>query len=460
MMLSIPSPALTIPTFVSNSRYSRSLRFGDWHLVTDIGTSAGISARMQAYNDNWQPLGKTSVPIRLTTPSADNAPVRFSKANNKTALDRLVEAMADLLKQIFPLEKKEPAPSSGKSLVLFIPGQVQDNVVSQMGAEPEALYECDLDSLPSQLQKTLQATPHLQVSSSAKMIVLNDMAGGTAAAMAQLAQKYPDKFKPGLDATYMMTGGGIGIAEAFCEGNKHSSDAQVQIHLMELGALRNRRLESNGEDGSRMSPLLEDRLKEFAAALPKRYEALKSTLINSRDARIITDYSYACQFIPDLTQAEFLKAATKSTRDYLDMLGGYLRIRIATGSNLAILGGKTCAGYRDFVNAHSNQFHEELNEYDQHFKRPDNKQKTIFDKVFLVRVRRQLPEKLQGLFDMRKFDIVSDMNISSNTEGARYILQGEIQSRSDRVAIPAKAFLNSSFTAQLPKALINPVGPE
>jgi len=367
--------------------------------------------------------------------------------------------MAARLKQVFPIDKKEPA-SSGQSLVLFVPGQVQDNVVSQMGAEPEALYECDLDSLPSQLQKTLQPTPHLKVSSNAKMVVLNDMAGGTASAMAQLAQKHPKKFTPGLDATYIMAGGGLGMAGVFCEGDKRSPDAQVNIHLMELGCLPHPKLKSNGQYGSLMNTLLSGRLKEFAAALPKRYRALQSTLIDSRDAQIITDYRHACQIIPGLTQPEFQKAATKSTREFLDMLGGSLRNRIATGSNLAILGGKTCAGYRDFVNGHSNQFHEELNEYDQHFKRPDDKQKTIFDKVFLVRVRRQLPEKLQGLFDMRKFDVVSDMNISSNTEGARYILQGEIQSRSDRVAIPAKAFLNPSFTAQLPKALINPVGPE
>lgn len=421
---------------------NQPLRFG-WNQAVDIGTSQGINAKIQVYDDAWNPLSAISPPQRMTYPSFPTTPLnndeqlKFSAGNNKNALEVLITAMAQNLKQV--VSKIDEQINLGKNLIFFVPGQVQDNVVSRMGAGSETLHQFDLKPLPDLLRQKLKGLSKLHAHQEPHLIVLNDMAGGTAASMAQLAQKHPEKFKPGLDATYLMSGGGLGMAGVSYVADQHATP-QIKIDLMELGCLPTPKLEPNGQISRPMSPLLASRLEDFTDALPARYAPQKASVIGSCNTEIITNYDKARTFLPGLSKAEFLRAACKSTRDYQDVLGGYLRYRIATGSNLAILGGKTAAGYRDFINAHPTQFAAEVGEYDQHFQRPDDHHKSVFDKVFLVRVRRQLPEKLQELFDMRQFDVVSDVNIDSNTEGAPYIAQGWFQNRSDRFAIPTHAF--------------------
>lgn len=421
----------------SNSR----LRFtGDWNQVCDIGTSHGLSAKIQLYSDKWEPLSKVSSPKRITTPSSVQGTAKYSETNNKNALNALVEAMANNLRQAFSKDKSSTA--LGRHLILFVPGQIKNNVVSRMGGGSDVLHQFDLKPLSTQLQEKLKTDPHLKINHETQITAINDMAGGAASAISQLAKKHPEKFIPGLDATYLMSGGGLGLAGISYEDDKHSVP-QVKIHLMELACLPNPKLQSGNQYTSLMNPLLAARLEEFAAALPERYHTQKAKIIDSRNTQIVTEYTKAREFLPSLTEEEYLTAACHSAREYLDLLGGSLRSRIATGSNLAILGGKTCAGYRDFVNSHPTLFKEELDDYKQNFQRTDEAQKSTFDRVFLVRTRRQLPEKLQGLFDMRHFDIVSDVNVDNNTEGAPYIAKGWFQNRSDRFAIPASAFRDS-----------------
>jgi|GEM_PF-2527079 len=417
---------------------SRSGPHFGWNAGMAIDTPQGINGKVAIYDDAWHRIGGTSEPQWLT--------VRHQPIAPNTLAQKITQAFiqtASRCAQLIPGNQ-----TAGNTLVFFLPSQLHNGVLDWIDNGSDPVKNFDFKPVLGQIAAALSrsANPLLSLNPNAKVILLNDMAGGSAAAIAKLARQHPDKFKPGLDAVYLMSSGGLGMS-----GITYEDDGQtrplVRFQMTEIAAMPHPRRVSNGEFvmGRRLGADIYALLEDFTQALPPRYpDAQKTTLRHMLNGKIATDYQTAVRFLPGLSLSEFQAAACFGVRDYMDSLACNLRDKIATGNNLAILGGTMAAGLRDFVNANPALFATELQQYSvlmwQNKLPPNNGPKSAFDKVFMVRLYGQLNDFARMLIRNEGFDVVSDLDIADNTEGTPYIAQGWFQNRSDRFAVPAEVF--------------------
>ena len=125
------------------------------------------------------------------------------------------------------------------------------------------------------------------------------MTGGSAAAITKLAKQHPDKFQPGMDAIYLISGDGLGITNIYYEADVHTQPL-IQLQMTEIGSLPHScEVKETGEFS--MKPVggdLEVLLKDFTQALPPRYSVIqKTTLENTQNGKIATDYSMALRYL-------------------------------------------------------------------------------------------------------------------------------------------------------------------
>jgi hypothetical protein len=412
-------------------------RFG-WQVGVDVGTSMGANAKMALYDDNWNLLGTTKQSQRIALQSN----------NNPQIIDTIGAQIASLVKALS--YKIPPGQGAGKTIIFFTPEQAPNGVVSNIDNLRSSIKNLDLKQEPADVQAHLDATNPFRVSQGAepltvspqtRLLVLNDMAGGSAKAVDELAKRYPNKFRPGLDALYLMTGGGLGNS-----GIRYTDDGPKQIHidLSELGwGVPYQHWNAKGQKvTSQPVAGVYELLDDFAYRLPSRFSNQRSSLPNLRDAKLITDYNVAQYVLPGLTLREHQAAAAGTSRLYIDSLGYVASLKIADGCNLAILGGRVATGIKDFVNQNPQAFLQELRAYENMpiaAKVGHGPNKSTFDKVFLSRLYQANPN-VQNQFEHHHFDVISDLNVINNAQGTPYISKGWFSHRVDRFTIPVEAF--------------------
>jgi hypothetical protein len=421
-------------------------RFG-WNMGVDVGVSIGPNEKVSLYDDQWTKIGGT-------TESQVVLPAKSSpQGQNQAMLINMSCVMSNILARF--ASNISPQQANGNTLVFFMPSQQRQNVVDWIYHEPKPVENLDLNQIPALLRNNLvlaqqagkpvhtQQKP-ITLSPNVRLITLGDVAGGMASSVTQIARLHPDKFKPGMEAIYMMAGGGLGIGnvEYLKEDN---IPGLIRLETTEEACVPVSRKLANGQYSTKVDSggaCLEGIMSNFADGLPSRFSpAQKEALRKNKNGRIATDYQQARKTLPDLNPAEHAQAAQKACREFIASLACVATMKVYSGGNLAIIAGGIAGGVRDYVNNHPEQFVLELQTYQSIPKpsgKPGEKPKSSFDQVFLATLWNQLGDK--GLFLKKDFDVISDVIVHNNTDGTPYVAQGHYDNRDDRFVIPTSVF--------------------
>lgn len=420
-MLSASRPAASAP----------SLKFG-YTVGFDVGASKATgTGKVAVFDRGWNKVGGTTQPQELCPGGA-------------ASFESFVSGIAGLAKNILKSAKAAlKGDNKADAMIFFVPGQPDlDGRVPYLSnlrtVDGQSVTDLRLDQVPDKLG--------IAKSKDFRLIAMNDMGGGIAAALARLKEQHPDKFKPGMDMIYMMTGGGFGFGEArySSDGSGKPGTGEVHLQLTELGNIPYPAAPL-GKDG--IPPSLEEAggslralLDNFTDNLPARYTSAQQEAIKAAgNGKVVTSYTDAQAMLPDLTEAEYTQAAKFSVDRYIDALAYVTGIKIYSGTNLAVIAGGIAGGIKRFVDEHQDLFARELADF-QNIPGTDSQKDDCFDKVFVSRVWHQLKPVAKSQFVKNGFDVVSDIKLPDNTDGTPYIAKGRFADRGDHYIIPASAF--------------------
>jgi len=401
---------------------SQPLHFG-WNAAVDIGSSNGTTGKAVIYDDHWKKINGTS--------SAQTLQKIESNDNFLNSVTRLIKSLYLPVAQ--GLNKKEQL---GKVLVFFMPGQPIGNKIPYPNglntATGEMLANLDLNKIP----KSIKGQSNIALHQDVRVITLNDVAGGLAKALSQMAQNHPKLFKPGMEALYLMSGGGLGVAHASYT-NDGQTKPSIRLEMSEMADIPYpypwKKAFLIGGINANVTKLLED----FTDSLPAHLDHTKQKFLASRNGKAVTSFKEASLLIPNITRKEYELASKIAINSYINMLAYLAALRVYMGTNLVIISGQVAKGVKGYVEQHPALFEQDIRNYDRV---PHPQDRSPFEKVFLSRVWNQLSPAGQSQFKIRKFDLISDIHVIDNTEGAPFIAKGWFANRGDRFIIPASVF--------------------
>jgi hypothetical protein len=391
------------------------VKFGSW-ATFDLGASDRYRGhlRVKLLDDAGNPIGKP-----LDGPACDQP---FQQSDDLiTGIGQLIAKAYQQAQAILPVEDKL------KGVIGFVPAQTKNNIVAhfanletQSGQKLANVNFNDLVGILKEHGVKLAAKP--------KVVVTNDMMGGTAFVASKLAGE--PTFKEGFHGVYMATGGGFGVAElTYEEGDKLKIKATENGHLTTTG---NVSLEASVAS----APAI---INNFAKALGLD-DKTRQTLVAAGDARVVTQLPKAQAVLPRLTERQHKQAGLLAMNQYLDGVSTLIANKVLDGINTVVLAGPLAHGVKHSVETNPKDFQSDLDEYALHH---SDDRVSPFEKVLINRVWNRLDETGQTQFRVNRLQLKTDLEVNDNTAGSWYLSQGHFVGehvRGNWFSIPVKAF--------------------
>jgi hypothetical protein len=264
----------------------------------------------------------------------------------------------------------------------------------------------------------------------AKVLLLNDMAGGTAKALELMLADKQNPLKPGQRATYMAVGGGFGVADFAHSG--HSADLYLGEggHQNAVGG-QGKNLEMSGASVGSL-------LSSFASGLnvsPVVAKALQAT----GDARLVFNKEAFVKRFPNVSTANFQSSSIAAQRQLIDAVMQGVAVKLLAGYNAAVLTGPLLSGLMRSIDSHPQAFAADSQVALQAL--GDNAASLPFhQQVLMGRLWQQLDGAGQGLVKQNGFHFKTDMMVPDNLEGVPMLLHAKpVGERSDWLRFPLVA---------------------
>jgi hypothetical protein len=319
----------------------------------------------------------------------------------------VVQSFARQIASLFKQQKqqlKEPLTA----VVVAIPGPVKGLgiplLINLKDASGQPLRELDFTPLKEALQQQ-----GVDVSPTFKPILVNDMAGGAASAVAQL--KASD-FKAGDHIAYMMMGGGFGVAEITHKGS------HIELLTGEAGHQKSAAFNGTLEATGVSVPAV---LNNFTAGVNQA--GYTGGLPAGFTTKELASFQVAHSVLPQLTAAQYEQGTKKAVSALLNNLTEAMDSQLLRGCNQVILAGGLNQMAQTIVEGHPQWFQQELAYFKQHLRQePRFKEQPVYHQVLLALLHQKSSPASESMFKENQFTMRTDIAVASNTEGASELL--------------------------------------
>ncbi|MBX2860411.1 MAG: hypothetical protein KTR14_04205 [Vampirovibrio sp.] len=339
-------------------------------------------------------------------------------------VEKVSEHIVEALKRLSI--KSNRAQEYIQRLVIMIPG-LNDRTTAEpaniMRSDGKKIGLIDFGNIKSYLQNA-----GIQVAKKFNFSLLIDTHGSAAVVARKLIQE--GRLLPGRRALLIMTGGGLGSVEI-----DHQKD-NILLRVFRGASTPMQNQQAIIEEFGASAPSLR---RNFAEALGVKGTQL-TQFIQEGNTEAVTNFTKAKKIMQPLlkkplTEDEYLKAAKAALTAYLDSLGYLIAISARDPSlQTVVLNGKVAEGMEAFIEKYPELYEEEMKSL---LKWPPSvsalaeRQNKLMKKVLIKKVldhevgisRKKLLDDITR--EKPGFQIISDIDVSENTEGIPWLLEGE-----------------------------------